>query len=294
MPPRVFNFGSLNIDRVFRVPHVVTPKETLASRSFQILAGGKGANQSVALARAGAAVTHCGKIGPDGIWLLNKLAIEGVDTRFVVQGETPTGQAFIQVDDAGENAIVLMAGANHEITRGEIDTVLSECSPNTFVLTQNETSNVAYLIERAAALGLNVVFNPAPFTSDILTYPLQHVSLLVVNEKEGHGITGEATPEAILAKLRTQLPKTELILTLGADGVLYDGKEGQWHVPAFKAGNVVDTTAAGDTFIGYYLASRLDGGNVLASLQKATHAAAICIGRVGAMDSIPWSTEWPR
>src|SRR3982751_1755807 len=113
---QVLNFGSLNIDRVLRVPHIARPGETIASRSMSLLAGGKGANQSVALARAGVKVAHAGKVGADGQWLVDKLAAEGIDTSRVQVGAGPTGQATIQVDDAGQNAIVLLGGANQEIT----------------------------------------------------------------------------------------------------------------------------------------------------------------------------------
>jgi ribokinase len=286
---QVLNIGSLNVDRVFRVSRVVRPGETLSSHSLQVFAGGKGANQSVALARAGARVAHCGKVGPDGAWLVEKLAAEGIDTRCVAHGQFPTGQAIIQVADDGENAIVLLAGANHEITPDEIDAALARCSPGTIVLSQNETSGVVHSIERAAALGISVVFNPAPFTPDVLEYPLKRTALLIVNESEGEGLTGQTSPDGILAALRTRLPATDLILTLGAAGVLYDGRAGRFGVPA-PATDVVDTTAAGDTFIGYFLATRLSGATVLDSLTAACRAAAICVSRAGAIDSIPRSS----
>jgi ribokinase len=268
------------------VPHVVRPGETLASRSLQVFAGGKGANQSVALARAGARVAHCGKVGPDGAWLLEKLAAEGIDTRFVSPSQSPTGQAIIQVADDGQNAIVLLAGANHEITHDDVDAALASCAPGTTVLTQNETSAVAYLIERAAALGFPLIFNPAPFTPAVLEYPLDRTALLIVNESEGEGITGQTSPDGILAALRARLPATDVILTLGAAGVRYDGLHGRASVPACVV-DVVDTTAAGDTFIGYFLAGRLGGATVPDCLETACRAAAICVSRPGAIDSIP-------
>jgi ribokinase len=287
---RVLNVGSLNIDRVFRVPHLVRPGETLTSQTLQVFAGGKGANQSIALARAGAAVTHCGKVGPDGSWLIDRLAAEGIATQFVAQCNTATGQAIIQVADDGQNAIVLLAGANHEITNDEIDAALSACVPGTVVLTQNETSGVAHLIERATASGLPVIFNPAPFTPAVLGFALEKVALLIVNETEGQSISGQTAPDAILTTLRLRLSATDVILTLGALGAVYDGSEGRVHVPACAV-DVVDTTAAGDTFIGYYLASRLAGASVRESLQTACVAAAICVSRAGAIAAIPVRSE---
>jgi ribokinase len=286
----VLNVGSLNIDRVFRLPHVTRPGETQASSALHVFAGGKGANQSVALARAGAAVSHCGRVGADGAWLVDKLAAEGVATRLVHQGESPSGQAIIQVGDDGQNAIVLLAGANHEISEADIDAALADCAPGTLVLTQNETSGVAYLIERAAAAGLPVAFNPAPFTPAVLDYPLERTRLLIVNESEGEGLTGQTAPEEILRHLRMKLPTTEIILTLGAAGVLYDDGRERWQVPAVEI-DAVDTTAAGDTFIGYYLAERLRGAAVRSSLEVACLAAAISVSRPGATDSIPHRGE---
>lgn len=287
---RLLNVGSLNIDRVFRVPHLVRPGETLSSRSLQMFAGGKGANQAVAAARAGVAVTHCGKIGPDGVWLLDRLSAEGVNTRFVTTSDTPTGQAIIQVADDGQNAIVLLAGANHELTEDEIDTALSACPPGTPVLTQNETSGVAYLIERASAGGWPLIFNPAPFTPAVLHYPLERVALLIVNESEGQGLTGQTAPDEMLTALRGRLPATDVILTLGAAGAVYDGREGRVAVPACAV-DAVDTTGAGDTFIGFFLGSWLGGATVRESLQSACRAAALCVSRAGALDSIPQRSE---
>jgi ribokinase len=288
--PGVLNVGSLNIDRVFRLPHVTRPGETLASSALDVFAGGKGANQSVALARAGAKVSHCGRVGPDGAWLVDKLAAEGVDTRSVKRGDSPTGQAIIQVGDDGQNAIVLLAGANHQITEADIDAALASCAPGTLVLTQNETSGVAHLIKRAAAAGLPVAFNPAPFTPAVLELPLDRVALLIVNESEGEGLTGSNKPGDILSKLRSRLAETGIILTLGADGVLYDDGRERFRVPALAV-DAVDTTAAGDTFIGYFLAERLRGTGVKASLETACRAAAISVSRPGATDSIPYQRE---
>jgi ribokinase len=288
--PQVLNIGSLNIDRVFRVPHLVRPGETLTSRSLQVFAGGKGANQSVALARAGAAVAHCGKVGPDGAWLIDTLSTEGIDTGFVTRSDTPTGQAIIQVADDGQNAIVLLAGANHALTNDDVDAALSRCATGTFVLTQNETRGVAYLIARAAERGLSVIFNPAPFTPAVLDYPLERVALLIVNESEGRGLADQSSPDGILTALRSRLPATDVILTLGANGVLYDGKDGRIQVSAIAV-DAVDTTAAGDTFIGYFLSSRLGGATVRTSLQTACRAAALAVSRPGAIDSIPHRSE---
>lgn len=282
----ILNLGSLNIDRVLRVGHIVRPGETIGSTSQGVFAGGKGANQSVALARAGARVAHLGKIGPDGTWLLEKLAREGVDTRWVRVGSGPTGQAMIQVDDEGQNAIVLVGGANYEITPDEVDEALESCTAGDWLLVQNETSAVGHAIGRAHGRGMRVALNPAPFDDRVRNYPLQQLDLLCVNETEGAAMTSQGAPEAICAALAAALPGCEIVLTLGAAGALRSGPDGMLRCDACRV-TAVDTTAAGDTFLGYYLAERATGQDAREGLELACRAAARCVTRPGAMDSIP-------
>jgi ribokinase len=282
----IINLGSLNIDRVFRVPHIVSGGETIGSRSFVELAGGKGANQSMALARAGVSVLHVGRAGHDGAWLIDKLAIEGVDTRWIRTGDTPTGQAIIQVDDLGQNAIVLNAGANREVADHDIVQALAAAPQDAWILTQNETSGVDFALARGRALGLRVAFNPSPCDRGALASAWREVALLCLNEVEASALSGETVPERMLAELSRQAPGTEIVLTLGPDGALYQGPEGRARVDAARV-PVIDTTAAGDTFLGYFLAGRSQHRAPQECLDIATAAAALCVTRAGAMDSIP-------
>jgi ribokinase len=282
----ILNFGSLNIDRVLRVGHVVRPGETIASTSLSVFAGGKGANQSVALARAGAEVAHAGKVGADGGWLVERLNREKVDTRWVRVGPGATGQAMIQVDDAGQNAIVLLAGANHDIDPREIDEALAAFGPESWLLVQNETSAVGHAIQTAKRRGMRVALNPAPFDDRVVGYPLDQLDLLCLNESEAAAMAGLGSPEQIVAALAAQSPKCEILLTLGAAGSLYCGTGGPIRVPALDV-KAIDTTAAGDTFLGYFLAARCRELGPAESLELATRAAALCVTRAGAMDSIP-------
>jgi len=287
---RVLNFGSLNIDMVFAVDHIVRPGETIASTGLQVHAGGKGANQSVALARAGAQVFHAGRIGADGLWLRDKLRAQGVDVSHIITGAEPTGQAIIQVDARGQNSIVLLGGGNQALTRPDIDATLQAFGPGDVLLLQNEVNEVAYLMQQGQARGLTICFNPAPFGPNVNSYPLTCVDLLVVNETEGAGLSGRGEPDTMLAQLGHLLPQAEVLLTLGERGAIHQhaGKQTRQAAPTVRA---VDTTAAGDTFIGYYLAGRGQGMNVQAALAQACAAAAICVTRPGAMDSIPTRAE---
>ncbi|MHB9138591.1 MAG: ribokinase [Victivallaceae bacterium] len=285
-------FGSLNIDCVYKVPHIVRPGETVSSCEYAEFPGGKGANQAVAAARAGARVFHAGKIGGDGIYLRNILAAEGIDTANVMIDQTiHSGRAIIQVESSGaENSIVLFPGSNQTISCEDIDKVLAGFGNDTMIILQNEISNIAYIIEKAKASGLKICFNPAPFTLDIKRYPLAILDVIVLNETEAEELSGESDPEKIISKLSALLPDTEILLTLGAKGAIYASHGQSLTVPAEKV-NAVDTTAAGDTFIGYFVAGKTAGLSAEQSMKNACRAAAIAVTRPGAIPSIPYASE---
>ncbi|MFP4382395.1 MAG: ribokinase [Candidatus Sumerlaeia bacterium] len=287
---KILNYGSLNIDQVYRVPRIVRPGETLSSRSLKTFAGGKGANQSMALARAGASVWHAGKVGDDGAWLTEKLQKAGVETHWIRKGDTPTGNAIIQVDDAGQNAIFLFPGGNREIDRDEVDETLESFGSGDWILLQNEINLIPFIILAACDKDMKVCLNPAPFGEEVLKYPLGSVDMLVLNETEGEGLTGESNPESILQMARAKASKAEIVLTLGEKGAMVMEGSEITTVPG-KTVKALDTTAAGDTFIGYYLARRSEGLEVRDSLEQACAAAALSVTRSGAQDSIPKRAE---
>ena len=283
---RILNLGSINIDHVYEVEHFVRPGETLSGLSYNIFAGGKGFNQSVALARAGAATLHAGRVGKDAAWLLRRFEEEGVDTTHVNVDRSATGHAIIQVVPSGENAIVLYGGANQAVTESDLASALSSCSPQDYLLVQNETSSVAQAIREAHKRDLRVVFNPAPMTSDVHGYPLGLVDIFILNETEAEGLTGKADPDDVRVRMREQYPGSATVLTMGSKGAMYfDANE--LHHEAALAVNAVDTTAAGDTFIGFFLAELMQSGNPARALAQGCRAAAICVTRAGASDSIP-------
>jgi ribokinase len=284
--PSIINVGSLNIDRVLRVPRIAQPGETIAATSLAETAGGKGANQSVAIARAGGRVVHVGKVGPDGAWLRDRLHAEGVDTRHIRTSGGPTGQAIIQVDDSGQNSIVIVAGANAEITPDEIDAALRDVDDAAWLVVQNETSSVAHAIRAARGRKLKVALNPAPCDSRIAEYPLELVDLLCLNESEAWQMTGETEPHLIFAALACRLPECELVLTRGASGAMHHFAGETIDQGGLRV-DAVDTTAAGDTFLGYYLASVSHGSAPGLALSSAILASALCVTRAGAIDSIP-------
>lgn len=293
----VLNFGSLNVDAVYRVEHIVRPGETLSSSSYRVFAGGKGANQSMALARAGASVAHAGKVGEDGRWVLDKLKAAGVDIRHTAVVAEPNGRAIIQVDDAGQNAIVLFAGTNKQITRQQISDTLSGFAAGDWLLLQNEINEVGFLIEQARARGMKVCLNPAPFDAQVPRYPLDLLDLIILNETEAAGVVGKGGHEELAERLRKKLPGAEVVLTCGARGAIWcrQGRgDSNWvYSPAHRV-KAVDTTGAGDTFIGYFLAALVEGQSPSQALALGQRAAAICVTRAGAMDSIPTRQEVER
>lgn len=283
---RVLNFGSLNIDYVYQVDHFVQPGETMSSLSLQVNCGGKGLNQSVALARAGLETWHAGCIGPEGGFLRDKLTAAGVDTTFVRQVEGSTGHAIIQVDRSGQNSILLYDGANSRITEAFVDEVLEHFAPGDVVLLQNETSCVGYIMERAAALGMRIALNAAPANEKLNGLPLEKLSWLLVNEVEGAFLAGTEDPEEMARVLTARYPRTMVVLTLGVQGSLAALGEERVRMPA-RPVKAVDTTAAGDTFTGYFLRGVLDGRNLEESLGLAAAASALAVTREGAADAVP-------
>lgn len=298
---KILNYGSLNLDRVYDVPHFAAAQETILCSGYGEFLGGKGLNQSVALARAGSVVFHLGAVGHDGASFFNRLQEEGVDVRFLTQLDTVSGHAVIQ-NTEGQNCIIVCNGANGMVTRERIREAIGRFEAGDVLLLQNEVANVAYSMERAEEQGMKVVFNASPITPEISDYPLELVDVFVVNEVEARALaeTEETEYEAVLRKMAERFPEAAIVMTVGADGVLYrDAREslrcGAYRVP------VVDTTAAGDTFCGYFIAGLAEGLPVRDNLERAGMASALAIGKKGASNSIPGRREvedfrvaWPQ
>lgn len=286
---KVLNFGSLNIDMVYSVDHVVRPGETTASAELRYFCGGKGLNQSVALARAGMEVCHAGCVGADGGRLISLLRDNGVDTSLVTKSEFPSGHAIIQVDRDGQNSILLFGGANMEITPEQIENAVGNFSAGGRLFLQNEINGISEIIGAAHERGLEIVFNPSPFGAEILSYPLENIDWFVVNETEAEELTGETEPEKILGAFSQKFPRASVLLTLGADGAFCRTKDGTFYCKIFSV-PVVDTTAAGDTFLGFFFAM-LDRFGAERALKIASAASAVAVSRPGASASIPTLDE---
>ena len=287
---RIFVFGSLNIDHTYQVPHLLRMGETLSSCAYSRNVGGKGFNQAVALSRAGCDVCFAGAIGEDGVFLDDYLKVCGVDTSGIRRTRKPTGHAIIQVDASGGNAILLFGGANHCISDEMIEETILRMQPGDWILLQNEINDGARVIRAAHEKGICIVLNPSPVSQQLKDWPLEMVSWLILNEVEGADLTGYVQPEKILDSLIARYPHMRVVLTLGEQGAVYADSGQRWMQSAFPC-SVVDTTAAGDTFTGYFLHAAAAGEDIRQALRQAARAAAIAVSRSGAAASIPVMEE---
>lgn len=287
---KILNFGSLNLDYVYSVDHMVAPGETLASSAMNVYCGGKGLNQSVALAKAGALVYHAGMVGGDGGILLDMCRQNGVDAGYIRTVPQKTGHTIIQVDKNGQNSILLYGGANRCITVQYVDEVLTNFEKGDILLLQNEINLLDYMIDRAYEKGMMIVLNPSPYNSALDSCDFEKVSVFLLNEIEGAQISGEKESERILEKLKAVYPKAKVVLTLGSEGAVYQDGEMRLHQGIYEV-DAVDTTAAGDTFTGYFIASIAAGMDAAEGLKLAAKASAIAVTRPGAVPSIPAKEE---
>ena len=283
---KILNFGSLNLDYVYAVDHMVKPGETLAASAMEAFCGGKGLNQSIALARAGAQVYHAGLIGEEGEVLKEAVAASGADTSLIKTIDGKSGHTIIQVDRKGQNCILLYGGTNRRVTCQFADQVLSEFQPGDILLLQNEINQLPYIIDKAYERGLEIILNPSPYDENLDSCDLNKVSMFLLNEIEGEQITGSCRPEEILDGLKEKFEGVKVVLTLGSRGAIYQDQDQRCSQGIYPV-EAVDTTGAGDTFTGYFIASMIGGEEPQQCLALAAKASAIAVSRKGAAPSIP-------
>ncbi len=278
----IWNLGSINADNFYLLPHLPGPGETISARKFRQGLGGKGANMSVAAARAGTRVMHIGALGADGGWALERLLEYGVETAHITLMEGATGHANIAVDFEGENNIVIFPGTNHEFTEEMIGAALSEASSGDWLLMQNETNGQNFAARTGKTLGLRLAYAAAPFDPEAILAIIDYIDLLVLNEVEAAQLR-----KATGAELR-QLPVDDIVVTLGAGGC--EWVSNKVHrietYPAYPV-EAVDTTGAGDTFTGYLVAGLDRGMTMPQAIDLAMRAGALMVTRHGTADVIP-------
>lgn len=287
---KVLNIGSMNLDYVYQVDHIVQPGETISSGGMNIFLGGKGMNQSIALAKAGVEVYHGGMIGEDGQPFLDACKEYGVKDEYIRKVPGKTGHTIIQIDKDAQNCILLFGGANQMLTEDYIDEVLAGFEKGDILLLQNEVNNVAYMVDKAYEKGMQIALNPSPFDSKLDAVDMSKISIFLLNEIEGGQITGLSAPDEILADMCKRFPNAKIVLTLGSDGAVYAETGKTYHQPIFKV-QAVDTTAAGDTFTGYFLAGLVEGMPIEDILKMSAKASSIAVTRQGAVPSIPYRKE---
>ena len=283
---RLVNLGSLCVDNVYAVPNIATAGETVASLSHAVHPGGKGLNQSLAAARAGATVAHFGCIGADGRWLKKALAQAQVDVAGIREVPGASGHAVIQVNPQGANAITIAGGANRRLTEADFDAAYASLGSEDWLLLQNEINDLERILARAAETPARVAFNVAPVDGHERAYDSASVDLLIVNEVEAAALAGVAEPEAALATLCQRHPKSDVVLTLGCDGLLHGRGTAHASLDAFPV-TAVDETAAGDAFVGYLMAALLAGRGMQDALRRGSAAGALAVTQAGAATSIP-------
>lgn len=287
---KVLNFGSLNVDYVYQVDHMTRGGETQKAAGREAFPGGKGLNQSVAAARAGVAVFHAGLIGEDGAMLLDVCRENDINTDFIRTVDGPSGHAIIQIDRNAQNCILLYPGSNGALTGEFVDEVLAAFGAGDLLLLQNEVNLLPYLIDRAWERGMTIVLNPSPINEALGACDLSKVSVFLMNEIEGEAISGEGEAERIMDYMVRTYPSSRTVLTLGGDGCCYCDGETRLRQRAFRV-DAVDTTAAGDTFTGYFVYGLVQGLPWAETLELCAKAAALAVTRKGAAPSIPYLKE---
>ncbi|WP_410072419.1 ribokinase [Anaerostipes sp.] len=268
--------------------------ETLSAKELNVYTGGKGLNQSIALAlaRAGVETYQAGAIGTDGMFLLEQLKEAGVKTDLVkILGDVRTGNAIIQNDDEGDNCIVLFGGANQAITKEQVDEVFKDFTNEDYLLIQNEINELSYIVEKAKEEGMKIILNPSPMNEKIMKLPLDQIDYFILNEIEAMQILEMDKPEEIDGKyiaslLHERFKDATIVLTLGSEGSVCISDDEYVEQSIYKV-KAIDTTAAGDTYTGYFIAGILNGKTIKESMDIASKASAIAVTRQGAAPSIP-------
>lgn len=289
--PKLVNLGSACVDYVYRVTELVAAGETASSLSHEVFPGGKGLNQSLAAARAGAEVHHLGAVGEDGMLLRQVLLDAGVDvTGLVIRPDVASGHAVIQVNDRGENAIVIAGGANRTIADADRAAARALLQPGDWLLLQNEINDLPLALELSRDTGARLAFNLAPVDGREADYDFDCVNLLIVNEIEARAVVpGDIAAEenAVVAGwLAAKYPGMDVVLTAGADGLHHARGDSVVRQPAFSV-TPIDETAAGDAFIGFLLAGLLAGEEMATALRLGAAAGAQAVTVAGAAGSIP-------
>ena len=291
---KILDFGSMNLDHVYQVPHFSLPGESLSVTELKTGPGGKGQNQAIAMARAGAEVYMGGCLGQGGEVLKALMEANGVDTSLLWPVDEAQGHAIIQVAPDGENSILYYGGSNRCVTAAQIEATMAPFDAGDLLVLQNEIVLLSEIVEQGHAKGLKILLNPSPFDETLQTVDFGKLDWLIINELEAGFLTGSEDPEEAWAILHEKYPLLSVVITLGGAGSkafqVNDGTVTIVDQPVFPV-HAVDTTGAGDTFTGYFAAGLVSGEPLQDCMKKAAMAAAISVTRPGAASSVPLREE---
>lgn len=282
----IFNLGSVNIDHFYKLAHFPEPGETLSALDHTLGLGGKGMNQSVAAAKAGAEVFHIGAIGKSDGWVRERIEGYGVNCKYLREADEATGHAVIYVDATGENTIVLAPGANVQQDSEFVVNAIDQAKSTDTLLLQNETNLQPPAATFALVKGMRVIYSAAPFSIEAVKDIIPDLSMLVMNSVEASQLSSE------MGVSLEQIPVPQIMVTLGSKGAMWRSNEtGEVIEVTSPKVTPVDTTAAGDTYIGYVAAGLDLGMPIKAAMEWATQAAALKVTRAGTADAIPSADE---
>lgn len=304
---KVLNFGSLNLDYIYTIEGGVTSAETETGISGtgrgaqtaggfreavkrRVSCGGKGFYQSVALARAGVEVYHAGMVGEGGELLIGQCEKENIEIHYIWKLPGVCGHTVTEETKGASKHILLYGGANRKFTANYIDEVLADFRSEDIVLVQNGINMVDYIMEAAAAKGMKIVLNPSPYRENLKDCDLSKANVCILNEQDAAALTGRRELESVLSELQARMPHTEIILTLGENGCVYQDAERRFYQEGYPV-PAVDTALAGDVFTAYFIAAVTGGLDVREGLIIASKAAAIAVMREGGMEAIPFREE---
>ncbi len=287
-------FGSLNVDRVYSLEQFVQPGQTVAAHGYECICGGKGFNLATAMARAGEEVWFAGSIGPDGELFLKAMGEMGIHTEWLNRSALPCGHAVIQVNQNGENCIIVEKGANADIPEAYIRRVLDAFGQGDLLVVQNEIANLPAIIKLARQKQMVIAWNPSPVDPKLDPELFASADILFLNEVEAAALAGEQDMDKALSVLKQRSPGQMIVLTLGGQGAVCQAPDGRRFKTAAFSVPVKDTTAAGDTFTGYFLSGYFRHGQIPQALRTASAAAALSVSKKGASISIPTAQQVER
>lgn len=288
---RIVVFGSISYDRTLHLPRLPQAGQGVMATAVTHSVGGKGANVSVAAARAGAHVELVSAVGGDGDRALRELAAAGVHTHRVARmPELGTAEVVIHLATDQSEFGITVPGADRHVSTHALDAAIDQCRGGHIGYLDGMVNDGARVIRGMARRGAPLVVNPSPVHPDVAEWPMQHAAVIMLNQGEATTLSGQQDAQAQLDALHARYPGPGIVLTLGPGGAWWSQRGVRQHIPTVPV-SAVDSTAAGDTFAGYFLAGLAEGREPQQALQQASRAAALCVTRHGSLHSIPTRLE---